>query len=292
MRVTGQMIAQTALRNINANISRLDKLQNQITSGKRVTKPSDDPIAVAQSLNYRTALSETSQYRTNIDEATGWLGSTDSALGGAIDLLQRARELAVQGASDTLSSQQRDAIRLEVDQLVQQTVQVGNSAYGSRYIFGGQKTDKPPYSISATGVVTYAGDDGAITRQIGTAAQTVVNVPGSSVFPSVFSALDALTTGLKNNDSSAISASLTTLDIAIDSVLGSRSSVGAKVNTLESAASRASDVEVNQTGMLSKVEDVDMAEALMNFATQETVYKASLQAGAKAVEPSLLDYLR
>ena len=291
MRVTGQMIAQTALRNINANINRLEKLQDQITSGRRINRASDDPVAVSQALVYKTSLAETTQYRANIDEAIGWLNATDTALGSATSLLSRARELAVQGANDTLAAQQREAIANEVDQLLQQAVQVGNSAFGSRYIFAGTKTTAPPFADAPGGPV-YNGDGGGISRQIGASAFATINAPGDTVFNGSFAALRDLSAALRANDGQAVAATLTSLDAATDIVLGARSTTGAKVNALEAAATRASDLEVNQTGLLSKTEDLDIAEAITNFSTAETVYKASLQAGARALQPSLLDYLR
>jgi flagellar hook-associated protein 3 FlgL len=291
MRVTGQMIAQTALRNINANTSRMQTLQDQLTSGKRVSRASDDPVAVTQALIYKTSLNETSQYKTNIDEAIGWLNTTDTALGSTSDLLSRARELAVEGANDTLSGQDRSAIADEVDQLLEQSAQVGNTAYGSRYIFAGTKTGAPPFAV-APGGVTYSGDAGNVTRQIGASAFTTVNAPGSATFGSTFTALRDLSANLRGNNASGIATSITALDAAANTILSARSAAGAKVNALEAAATRASDMEINQTGLLSKAEDLDIAEAITNFSIADTVYKASLQAGSRALQPSLLDYLR
>src|SRR6266567_3376232 len=114
MRITTGMMAASALRNIEVNQNRVDSLQNQITSGSRITKPSDDPIGAARALSLQESLDQSTQYGRNIDQATSWLNSTDSALGSVTDALHRARELAVQAANGTLGPSDRSAIQAEI----------------------------------------------------------------------------------------------------------------------------------------------------------------------------------
>src|ERR1700716_2619227 len=117
MRITLGMMADSSLRNIQANQSRLETLQQQLTSGTQITKPSDDPIGAAQALSLQESLDQSTQYGRNIDQATAWLNSTDAALGSVTDTLHRARELALQGANGTLTAVDRSAIQAEITQL-------------------------------------------------------------------------------------------------------------------------------------------------------------------------------
>ena len=288
MRVTHGMLADTTLRNLSANMLRLEKLQDQLTSGRRISKPSDDPIGVARALIYRTTLAETGQFLRNIDAATSWLNATDAALDSQTYLLQRARELAIRGATGSLSSEDRAAIAEEVRQIREQSIQVGNSTIGNDYLFAGQRITSPAFAADGT----YTGDSGLIEREVGFGARLAINVPGDTVFSAAFAALQDLVDGLVADDTAGINASLGAIDAALDDILVARSQIGARANRLETAAARLADLEVNQTGLLSKEEDLEMAEAIMNYTVADNVYKAALAAGARAIQPSLLDYLR
>jgi len=294
MRITENMMTETMLRNLNVNTERLEALQDQLTSGKRIRKPSDDPPAVALALGFRAELDKTKQYVKNIDAASSWLGTTDSSLDALSSLLLRARELAVAGANDTLSAEDRQAMANEVAQLLDQAVVIGNSTYGDQYIFAGQKTTTPPFTLVAGPPehVNYDGDSGAIVREIGANAVLSINTTGDTVFPTAFKALIGLKNALEASDSDAVDASLSDVQQACNSVLAERAKVGAKVNRLEVAQSRLEDIRINIAELLSKQEDVDMAEAVTHFSVAESVYKAALAAGSRAVQPSLLDYLR
>lgn len=292
MRVTHGMLADTTLRNLSANTRRLERLQQQLTTGRRISKASEDPIGAARALDYHTSLAEIAQYQRNVDSAAAWLNATDSALGAVTSLLHRARELAIQGASDTLSAQDRIAAAQEVRQILQHAVQSGNAKFGQDYLFAGQKTDTAPISFDeGTLGWTYMGDAGGLNREVGPTTQIGVGVRGDAVFGPALDALADLITGLESNDPPTVQASISAIDGALDGVLVARAQTGARANRMEAAASRLGDLKVNQSDLLSKEVDLDMAEALMNYAVAENVYKASLAAGARAVQPSLLDYL-
>src|SRR4051812_25767768 len=117
MRISQKMMADNALRNIQTNQARVDALESQITSGTRITRPSDDPIGAARALSLQESLDQSTQYGRNIDQATSWLNATDSALGSVTDALARSRELAVQAANGALTPSDRTALQAEVTQL-------------------------------------------------------------------------------------------------------------------------------------------------------------------------------
>jgi flagellar hook-associated protein 3 FlgL len=292
MRVTSQMIMDSTLRNIEQNQERIETLQGQITSGSRITKPSDDPIGAARALNLEDSIAQSQQYQRNIDQAKSWLNTTDSTLDAVTQTVQRVRELAVQAANDTLSSTERTAIQSEITQLQQHVLDLSHSKYGSYYVFSGTASSAPGYTSAAPSPAGYQGNSAQVTREIAPGTTIGVNADATATFDPLFTAMQTLQTGLTAGSTGTIQTSISQLDSALDAVSISRSQIGAKVNRLDFLAARHSSVEVNLTGLLSQTKDVDMAQALTSFSMAQNVYQASLKAGAQALQPSLLDYLR
>jgi flagellar hook-associated protein 3 FlgL len=295
MRITQQMIVDSMLSAVEANQARIEQLQNQITSGSRIAKPSDDPIGVARALTLQDSISQSEQYQKNIDQATSWLNTTDSVMQSISDAMNRARELAVQAANGTLGAPDRAAIQSEVTQLQQHVLDLAHSKYGAYYLFSGTRSDQPGYvqaADSSTTPTAYQGNNAPILRELAPGTTVAVNADAQATFDPLFKALTAFQSGLTANSSSAINSSLAEFDTALDAVNAQRAQVGAKTNRLEFFKSRQSEISANLTGLLSEVKDVDMAAAITNFAMAQNVYQASLKAGAQAIQPSLLDYLR
>lgn len=305
MRVTNGMMVDHVMRNLQNNLRRMDRLSEQLSSGRRIQVPSDDPAGAAEALRLQSALGETKQYRQNIEDAVSWMNSTDAALAEMGSALQRARELAVYGSTDSLSNLDRQAIADEVDQLLQHLVQVGNTQHGGRYIFAGQQTLTAPFAATVGAVpggvggalgivsVSYQGDTGTIESEIAPGITMRWNTPGNDVFQPAFDALISLRDNLRSGNSTQISqVDLANLDQAVDSTLRWRADNGAKVNRLEVTKGRLDDLEVNLTKLVSKVEDADIAEVVMQLAQAESVYKAALGTGARIIQPTLLDFLR
>jgi flagellar hook-associated protein 3 FlgL len=295
MRITQSMIAETTLANIERNLDRVQDLQSQITSGSRITKPSDDPVGAARALSFQEGVTQTGQYLNNIDQATSWLHATDSTLGSVTDLLHRARELAVQAANGTLTPEDLSTLRAEVGQLQQDALDLSHAKFGAYNLFSGTRSDQPGYVqavSSATLPAAYQGNALQVEREISPGVTMAVNADAQATFDPVFDALAQLQTGVTSGSQTALQSSLSATDTALTAVLTTRAQVGAKANRLDFLKTRLSDVQVNLTGLLSDVKDVDMAQAITNFSVAQTTYQASLKASAQAMQPSLLDYLR
>lgn len=289
MRVTQGMLNGTFMRNLNRNLRDMDKLQEQMSSGKRISKPSDDPVSVLSALRLRTGLVENTQYSRNVDDVNSWLNYTDSALNEVNTILQRIRQLAIYGANDTLPSQSKQAMAKEVQQLKEQLLHLGNSTHAGKYIFGGTQTTAKPFNVAGV----YVGDNNVFEQEIGAGMKVPVNVVGSNAFNNVFSTVDNVVNDLNlGNTSNLSNLRLSQLDTIQDDILGIRAEIGAKVNRLELASNRISDAKVNFSELLSKNEDADMAKLITDLKMQENVYRASLSAGARIIQPSLLDFLR
>jgi flagellar hook-associated protein 3 FlgL len=294
MRITHRMISDTTIRNMRNNLGRLEELHNSITSGKRLTRPSDDPAAVARTLTYTADLAAGEVFLRTMDNSMSWMSATDGALNDAGNLLQRARELAVQGASGALTSDDMQRIGAEVDQVLQQMAVTGNASLRGQRLFAGQDIDNDPFALSASlPGYTYSGDAGQMRREYDVNAYLSINTPGEATFAPAFTALMNLRDHLNAGDNTAVSnTDIAAVDLALDAILSARAEVGAKMNRVEAAQGRQSLLQVNLEELRSKSEDTDFAEAVSKFSVQETVYKASLEIGGRAIQPSLLDYLR
>lgn len=145
MRITNGIMAKHLMTNLNSILNRMDKVQNQLASGRTINKPSDNPTGTARSMQLNTNLVETSQYIINTDYSISWCETAESAFSNVTEVMQRARELAVQGANGVLAQDSRDAIANEIEQLRQQIIDLGNASNGGRYVFGGYQTVDPPF---------------------------------------------------------------------------------------------------------------------------------------------------
>jgi flagellar hook-associated protein 3 FlgL len=295
MRITHRMISDTTIRNMRNNLTRLESLHTSITTGKRLSRPSDDPTAVARTLTYSADLAIGEVFLRTMDNAMSWMSATDSALDQAGGVLQRARELAVSGANGGAMTQgDMEAIGVEVDHLLKQMNVIANASLRGQRLFAGQQIDANPFALSATlPGYTYTGDTGQMRREYDVGAYLTINTPGEATFAPAFAALFNLRDHLNAGNASAISSTdITAVDQALDTILSARAEVGAKMNRVEAAQGRQTLLQVNLEELRSKSEDTDFTEAVSKFSIQETVYKASLEVGGRAVQPSLLDYLR
>jgi flagellar hook-associated protein 3 FlgL len=294
MRITSSMMMETTLRNIEINQQRTEQLQSQISSGYRITKPSDDPIGTSQAMDLQHTLDAAKQYDTNMDNASSWLNTADSAFNGVTQAISRANELAVQAANGTLGASDLQSIHAEVVQLQQHILDISHSQYGNAYIFSGTNTNKPGYvqaADSSTMPGAYQGNSQPILREIAPGVSMSVNADAQATFDPVFKALSTLETGLANDDTTAIQSSIGQLSQALDSVNLSRADVGAKVNRIQLLQQQASTNELGLTSRLSNVKDTDMAQAITDFSMAQATYQASLKAAAQSIQPSLLDYI-
>jgi len=223
------MLLGTVINNLQLNEQALEQIQQQVSTGHAISQPSDDPFAASQILDFHQRLGLNQQLQTNLTSAQGWLQATDSSLSSLQSDLQRARQLAIQGANDTLTSSDRQKIALEIHQLLLNTVDVSNSKFGNEFIFGGTKTTQQPFvhdgsaqspnvSTGAASPVRYFGDTGNVTRQTDQSAQLGVNVSGNSL-TGIFSTLAQLEYDL-NNDRSRVAGSRSGINLTSDRVGG------------------------------------------------------------------------
>jgi flagellar hook-associated protein 3 FlgL len=289
------MLNTQLLRNLSNNMSRLDKLQSQMSTGRVINKPSDDPVGISFSLRYRSELAEHAQYQRNIDGALSWLEYTDTMLDQTVQVIHRARELAVQGANGTNPQEALNIIAKEIKQLYEQLVDIGNSRFNGKYVFNGEMTDLQPYTMDKAPI--QGTDSGKIEYEIGVGVRIAINVTGEDVFgkpgetSNLFLTLRDLVEKLESGNISGVSNVIERLDQRLDKILGVRADIGAKTNRVELAEERIKDININLESLQSKTEDADLAEVIMRLKMDENVYQASLAAGARLIRPSLVDFL-
>lgn len=185
MRISTSQFYQTGINNILDQQTSLYKTQAQMSTGKKIVTPSDDPAGAAQALRLQQAIDQTNTYQSNVDHANAALGSAENALSNGIDVMQSVRALVVQANSSTLTAQDRQAIAQSVQQDLQNIIGMANSTDGNgNYLFAGFSAATRPFSQSAGGV-SYQGDQGQRFLQIGPDRQLAVSNSGYEVFQAI-----------------------------------------------------------------------------------------------------------
>ncbi|MCR8645042.1 flagellar hook-associated protein FlgL [Paenibacillus sp. N1-5-1-14] len=296
-RVTQNMLSSQLLTNLNRNLNRSQIYQNQLSTGQKINKPSDDPVGISFSMRYRNELSVNDQYEKNVDNAISWLDYSDTMMSQVGKVLDRARELTVNASNSPNPDTALDAINSEIKQLYSQLVTIGNSQFNGKYVFNGEKTDVKPYTEAKA--FDESTDNGIIKIETGVGVTMGVNITGNEVFgepgsDNAFQILKDLSAKLTAVpvDSVAISDMLTRFDSRIDKNLETRADIGAKANRIELSQDRLADINLNLTSLRSKTEDADMSEVILHMKENENIYQASLSAGSKIIQPSLVDFLR
>ncbi len=294
MRVTEQSLLTDHISFMQTAQERMDNIQQQLSTGKRVSKASDDPEGATMSMSYRRDITFETQMRRNIDGGIAFMNATESALSSANDVIQRARELAVQGGNGTNSQEGRDAMAIEVDQLLQQMVQIGNSNFGGAYIFSGQKTDQAAFVTNGAPniiSVAYQGDAGQRVRRISRQDTSAVNVTGPAAFGSVFQNLIDLRDNLRNNPSQ-VNLSIGALDTDLNTVLAARADIGARINSFTDTQSRSQSKDTDLQSLRANIEDVDITDAIVRLTAQQNQLQATLGAIGKTINMSLLSFIQ
>jgi flagellar hook-associated protein 3 FlgL len=299
MRITEGIISGRNLADLQRANAAVAKASQQVSTGNRLTRPSDDPQAVQKALNLRGDLAATAQYMDTANASQGWAQATDDALSDINDVLQRAREAVVQGGNGTMSQKDRNDIATQIDQLIGQAKASGNATFDGQYIFAGQKTDTAPYDPD--GADTFNGDTGSIIRTIGPGVSVQLNGSLGSVLGNgsdgkalqVLRDIAAHLRGGTTADTNALRTSdLSAIDASMADVSTARAEAGALSNRLTTAANRLTDLQTSTEKVRSGVEHVDLAEAISQLSSQQAVYQAALQAtGSSLSQRTLMDFL-
>jgi len=295
MRVTSSMMLASTLRDLNSSLGRLQKTQTQLSTGRRITKASDDPTGTANAMLIRKQLNRLDQRSRSLADAAGWLETADSKLTSGLEVLARAKEIAVRAANSggLADGNARLAMATELRSIRADMLALSNSTYGTRSIFNGTATGA---TYSAAGA--YLGNSAPVIRDIGPMNNLAVNITGPQVFGvaggpvgDMFEVLERLATAVSGGNDAAIAAEHANLDNATQVMAAATVDIGSRAATLDGMRSRALDEDLRLRTELSGIEETDLASALITEKAQENSYQAALQVAAKILPPSLLDYL-
>jgi flagellar hook-associated protein 3 FlgL len=300
MRITQRALALNSLRGLNGNLAVVNKLQGQMTSGKTISKPSDDPTGTNTSLITRQTVASNAQQARNIADGKTFLDATDSALQNMLDQVRRVRDLTVQALNTGASSSESDqAIQTEVTGVRQSLVGQANQVVQGRPIFGGVTTGTLAYDPTGA----YVGAGGAngvavqpLTRRVSDVEAIRVDITGPEAFGNPTTGKDLFTVvgnvAAHVGNSAALTTDLADLDNVIAGLTKAAADVGTRASRMDTAASMNAGAALTLQAKLSATEDVDLPKTIMELQMQQTGYQASLQVTAKSLPPTLMDYLR
>lgn len=298
-RVTTEMAIGSTLADINAAQLAMTRSQSELSSGKRILEPSDDPFGASQAIDLQSTLDGLGGYEKSAHDGVAWLNTANSALANVNELAQRVRELVVQAANGINNQTDLDGIAEEVEQLTETVKQDADTQYAGQYVFAGTDTETAPYEAGASDA--YHGNNGTISRTVGPSAAVTVNVQMASLLGEGGGdgkLLDSLRTIVKNLREGTPAArqalsgeDLKGLDANLTVLSNLQAQAGAATSQLNTALSRIQDLQSTATAQLSNVEDANFAQVAIEFSNQQAAYDAALRAGASIVQESLLEFL-
>lgn len=298
------------LSSLQDNLTRVSKVQQQLSSLKEVSKSSDDPMLVSQILDLNNSIVQNEEYMSTIKDSIDFSNMQDTAYRSVTQSLTRIRTLMQQAGTDTMNSGDRQIVKAEVEAEIQTLTDALNTNFGGKYVFSGKNTTTKPFEITtdADGKMSglsYAGtpanSQGNLTRRIAEGVQIELKTDGNALLNEQGTAespdnlgtfLSDVLTALENDDVTALSGELLgRADKEMDNIVTQRAENGAIYNRLEASKERNTSESLNLESMRSDKQDIDLAEKYMQYVMEQTAYQASLAMGTKILSTSILDYL-
>ncbi|HEU4667037.1 MAG TPA: flagellar hook-associated protein FlgL [Arthrobacter sp.] len=292
-RVTNQTMAAAAQRNLQAGQSRLAALQDKGSTLHNITKPSDDPAALADALAMRARLSAANQYSNNISDGNGWLNTADAALGQVTNILNRVRDLTLQASNGSLNEVAKEVIAVELEGLNEDLLARANTRYLGRNIFAGSSDSAAAFS-SSTPPLFNGVPGGSVERRVDAGRTVRVDADGGAIFGSGTTSVFALVGNVVSDIRSGADPSgrLAAVDERIKTVINGRAEVGTRQAQLLQARDAVEDVKATLEAQRAGIEDADIGRVVLDLKLQETNYQVALAVTAKVLQPTLMDFLR
>ena len=321
MRITNGSVMSTYLRDLQNNLQSMDKLNTQLNTSKQVNKISDDPFKTVKIMNVQGEINNVEKYNYNCDEITGWLDITDESLDRVGNLTSEIKTLLT-SIQDTFGPDEIKAVQTEINEKIKQVGEAMNTTYAGKYVFGGSVTDQPPVRVEtdptsglAKIVINNTDKNGnidpdlsarldaslkseisdGITMDYNLTIKNITSTTGKETGKK--SGLDILNDVVQKLNSDPVDMDeikklSSDLGGYMNDVLNNRSLIGAKTNTVSAVKDSNEENILEMKGKFSQMQDVDYADKFMELKEAQMVYNATLQVGAKLLQPTLLDYLR
>lgn len=302
LRITPEMMSATTLGDINSSLTALQRTSEELSSGKTILQPSDDPYGASRVIDLQSQLDGLDSYATAAQEGISWENTASAAMSNMGNVLQSVRQLLVQASNGTYNQGDRESIAAEVTQLTEAVKQDANAQYAGQYVFSGTATTTAPYRQGAED--EYQGGSGSVTRAVAPGVAIDVSTDISSLLGSGAGSGDGkllatlrtigehLSGGSSEDVSALASTDLQKLDASIDSLSELQAVSGSTINQLQTAASRIEDLQGSISAALSNTEDANVAQTSMEYSNEQAAFQAALRAGASIIQESLLQFLR
>ncbi|MFZ5846965.1 MAG: flagellar hook-associated protein FlgL [Actinomycetota bacterium] len=304
IRITQRLMTERSMTAMQTGMNRLARSQEQLSTGRQINRPSDSPAGTNSAMRLREQMAADAQHSRNAADGLSWLGRTDNTLTTMVDATRRARDILVQGANGSMGPQSKQALAAEMRQIRDNVFALANTQHLGRPLFGGT-TDQPGAYVEGTGADAgkyfFVSDDpanptpvpGDVTRRVGTDVSVKISTLGPEAFgagdDNLFNILTQAADAIENGTASDF---LDDVDGAMDKMMTALADVGTRYGRVEKAQAAAQNAELDMQAMLSEVENVDIAKAIVDLQMQEVAYQAALGATARVIQPSLLDFLR
>ncbi len=296
-RINLETLVNSTLMNMQLSASRMHKLQEQIATGKKIIRPSDDPDGARKILNFRSEDLKLEQLSENVQTSMQSIQFSESILQNTADTINRVQELIVQGVNPTTAQGVRDVIAKEIDGMLESVLSNANSTRLGRYIFAGTETSTRPFETTrnANGeitAVTYMGNREKIEYSVGPGTNVQVNHTGAEVFmdSKIFTTLMAIRDSLVAGALEFAKAGLDDIVVVQEGIMDSIVKAGAIASNLEFTDNRIKDAKISVAAALGEIEGADIAEVVLKLKEQETIFQAALASGVLVFQTSILDY--
>lgn len=293
MRVTQNITYNTYINDIMRRQESLYKLSKQLSTGKAINAPSDDPVKADKILTSRSILNGFEQYERNMDSALDYLNTSEDSLASVKDVIMSLQELATTAATGTSDATSRANTAVTVNQLYQQLLTVANTNYDNKYIFAGYESGTSPFDQTGS----YSGDANSYQVRINSSGYITIGVNGGEVFKGtgggvdIFQTVSDLATALNNNDSAGIQAAGANLESALQQVSNAVSDIGGRITRITSAKDDLSSAKLGIETTIATLEDADIAKVLSELTLGQTALEAAMSSAGKVISVNIFDYL-
>ena len=301
-RITPAMVTSTTLADLNSSLGALERTTDELSSGKTILEPSDNPYGASQVIDLQSQLDGLSSYETEAQNGISWENTASSAMSSIGEVTQRVRELLVEGANGTYNESDLETMALQVEQLTESVKQDANTQYAGEYVFSGTAATTAPYEQGTND--EFKGNTETVSRTVAPGSSVTVTTNLSSLLGNGEASedgklLDTLRTiakdmrgGTAEDQALLGTTDLEKLDGNIETLTQLQATAGSATDQLQAALTRNEDLQTSITAALSNTQDTNIAAASVAYANEQAAYEAALRAGATIVQESLLNFLQ